>query len=89
MASMDLLALARTFHPRRHRSASGPSPAPGAFRGGARTSGIVSDTLARLGIPHQTGVGGMKGVVATIEGTGTVGNGKCFALRADMDACRF
>ena len=86
MPGMELLALARRLHPEvsairqdlhRHPELSGEEE---------RTAGVVSATLTRLGIPHQTNVGGMRGVVATIEGTGTVGNGKCFALRGDMDA---
>ena len=86
MPSMELLALARRLHPdiaairqdlHRHPELSGQE---------VRTSGIVSETLTRLGIPHETRVGGMLGIVATIQGTGTAGNGKCFALRGDMDA---
>ena len=50
-----------------------------------RTAGVVSQTLKRLGIPHETGVGGTHGVVATIEGAGD-GPLRTFALRGDMDA---
>ena len=86
MPDMELLALARRLHPEisairqdlhRHPELSGQEE---------RTAGVVSETLTRLGIPHVTNVGGMRGVVATIQGTGTLGNGKCFALRGDMDA---
>ncbi|MBU8541358.1 M20 metallopeptidase family protein [Falsiroseomonas tokyonensis] len=47
-----------------------------------RTAGIVAAELARLGIPHRTGVGGT-GVVGTIEGGRP---GPTLAIRADMDA---
>lgn len=47
-----------------------------------RTSGIVAAELARLGIPHRTGVGGT-GVVGFIEGGRP---GPTLAIRADMDA---
>jgi len=49
------------------------------------TSGVVSQELQRLGIPHQRGLAGGTGILATIRGTATSG-GKCVALRADMDA---
>ena len=47
-----------------------------------RTAGIVAAELARLGIPHVTGIGGT-GVVGTIEGGRP---GPTLAIRADMDA---
>jgi amidohydrolase len=49
-----------------------------------RTARIVSEQLTRLGIPHETNVGGTHGVVGVIEGG--AGPGKTFALRGDMDA---
>ncbi len=47
-----------------------------------RTAGVVARELSRLGIPHQTGVGGT-GVVGVIVGGRP---GPTLALRADMDA---
>ena len=47
-----------------------------------RTAGVVASELARLGIPHQTGIG-KTGVVGLIEGGRP---GPCLAIRADMDA---
>ncbi len=47
-----------------------------------RTAGIVAAELARLGIPHRTGVGGT-GIVGTITGGRP---GPTLAIRADMDA---
>jgi len=47
-----------------------------------RTAGIVAAELARLGIPHRTGVG-RTGVVGAIEGGRP---GPTLAIRADMDA---
>ncbi|MGK7868829.1 M20 metallopeptidase family protein [Falsiroseomonas sp. E2-1-a20] len=47
-----------------------------------RTAGIVAAELARLGIPHRTGLGGT-GVIGTIEGGRP---GPTLAIRADMDA---
>jgi amidohydrolase len=47
-----------------------------------RTAGIVAAELARLGIPHRTGVG-RTGVVGVIEGGRP---GPTLAIRADMDA---
>ncbi len=47
-----------------------------------RTAGIVAAELARLGIPHRTGVGGT-GVLGVIEGGRP---GPTLAIRADMDA---
>ena len=47
-----------------------------------RTAGIVAAELARLGIPHRTGIG-RTGVVGTIEGGRP---GPTLAIRADMDA---
>jgi amidohydrolase len=47
-----------------------------------RTAGIVAAELARIGIPHTTGVG-RTGVVGLIEGGRP---GPVIAIRADMDA---
>ncbi len=47
-----------------------------------RTAAIVAAELARLGIPHRTGVGGT-GVVGVIEGARP---GRSLGIRADMDA---
>ncbi len=47
-----------------------------------RTAGIVAAELARLGIPHQSGIG-RTGVVGIIEGGRA---GPVLAIRADMDA---
>jgi len=47
-----------------------------------RTAGIVAAELARLGIPHRTGVG-RTGVVGEIKGGRP---GPTLAIRADMDA---
>jgi len=47
-----------------------------------RTAGIVAAELARLGIPHRTGIG-RTGVLGIIEGGLP---GPTLALRADMDA---
>ncbi|WP_135466439.1 M20 metallopeptidase family protein [Crenalkalicoccus roseus] len=47
-----------------------------------RTAGIVAAELARLGIPHRTGVG-RTGVLGVIEGGRP---GPTLAIRADMDA---
>jgi amidohydrolase len=47
-----------------------------------RTAGIVSAELARLGIPHRTGLGGT-GIIGVIEGGRP---GPTLAIRADMDA---
>ncbi|MCB4821771.1 M20 metallopeptidase family protein [Roseicella aerolata] len=47
-----------------------------------RTAGIVAAELARLGIPHRTGIG-RTGVVGVIEGGRP---GPTLAIRADMDA---
>ena len=47
-----------------------------------RTAGIVAAELARLGIPHRTGLG-RTGIVGTIEGGRP---GPTLAIRADMDA---
>ena len=47
-----------------------------------RTSDIVAAELARLSIPHRTGVGGT-GVIGWIEGGRP---GPTLAIRADMDA---
>lgn len=48
------------------------------------TARKVSAALERAGIPHETGIGGMHGIVATIQGG--AGSGKTLALRGDMDA---
>lgn len=47
-----------------------------------RTSGIVAAELARLGIPHRTGLG-KTGIVGMIEGGAP---GPTLLIRADMDA---
>ena len=47
-----------------------------------RTAGVVAAELARLGVPHRTGVGGT-GVLGAIEGGRP---GPTLAIRADMDA---
>jgi amidohydrolase len=47
-----------------------------------RTAGVVARELARLGVPHQTGIG-RTGVVGVIEGGRP---GKVIAIRGDMDA---
>jgi amidohydrolase len=47
-----------------------------------RTAGLVAAELARLGIPHRTGIGGT-GVLGLIEGGLP---GPTLAIRADMDA---
>ena len=47
-----------------------------------RTAGVVAAELARLGIPHQAGIG-RTGVVGLIEGGRP---GPVLAIRADMDA---
>lgn len=47
-----------------------------------RTAGVVAAELARMGIPHRTGVG-RTGVVGTIRGGRP---GPVLAIRADMDA---
>ncbi len=47
-----------------------------------RTSGVVARELARLGIPHETGIA-KTGVVGLIQGGRP---GPCLAIRADMDA---
>ena len=47
-----------------------------------RTAGIVARELARLGIPHRSGVG-RTGVIGVIEGGRP---GPTLAIRADMDA---
>ncbi len=51
-----------------------------------RTAARIAETLARLGIPHRTGVA-KTGVLATIRGTGrgANGDGRAVLLRADMD----
>ena len=47
-----------------------------------RTAGVVAAELARIGIPHVTGIG-RTGVVGTIRGGAP---GPTLAIRADMDA---
>ena len=47
-----------------------------------RTAGVVAAELARMGIPHRTGVG-RTGVVGTIQGGAP---GPTLVIRADMDA---
>ena len=48
------------------------------------TARKVSEALITAGIPHETKIGGMNGIVATIQGG--KGPGKTIALRGDMDA---
>jgi amidohydrolase len=48
-----------------------------------RTAGIVAETLARLGLEVQTGIG-KTGVIGILEGEG--GDGPTVLVRADMDA---
>ncbi len=48
-----------------------------------KTSGYICSVLDTLSIPYKKGYGGGTGIVATIEGNG---EGKCVALRADIDA---
>ncbi|GAB4456440.1 MAG: amidohydrolase [Armatimonadaceae bacterium] len=50
-----------------------------------RTARVVAEHLAAAGIPHETGVGGTYGIVATVRGT-QADSGRTFALRGDMDA---
>ncbi len=47
-----------------------------------RTAGIVAETLNRLGLEVQTGVG-KTGVIGVLEGSG---DGPTVLVRADMDA---
>lgn len=49
-----------------------------------QTASKVAAVLTHAGIPHETRIGGMYGIVATIEGE--AGPGKTIALRGDMDA---
>jgi amidohydrolase len=51
----------------------------------ALTSQTVARELARLGIPHQTGLAGGTGIVAHIQGKAAP-SPRCVALRADLDA---
>ncbi len=48
-----------------------------------KTSGYICSVLDTLGIPYKKGYGGGTGIVAEIKGNG---EGKCVALRADIDA---
>lgn len=48
-----------------------------------KTSGYIASVLDTLSIPYLKGYGGGTGIVATITGDG---EGKCVALRADIDA---
>lgn len=49
-----------------------------------QTARKVSAVLEAAGIPHETRIGGMHGIIATIEGG--AGSRKTIALRGDMDA---
>ena len=69
----DIIALRRDFHI--HPELSWQE---------FRTCGVVMQELEKLGIPCVKVA--ETGVVGTIEGTGSMGNGKTIALRADMDA---
>lgn len=48
-----------------------------------KTSGYICSVLDTLGIPYKKGYAGGTGIVAEISGAG---EGKCVALRADIDA---
>lgn len=48
-----------------------------------KTSGYICSVLDTLSIPYKKGYGGGTGIVATITGNA---DGKCVALRADIDA---
>lgn len=48
-----------------------------------KTSGYICSVLDTLSIPYKKGYGGGTGIIATIQGNG---EGKCVALRADIDA---
>ena len=48
-----------------------------------KTSGYICSVLDTLSIPYKKGYGGGTGIVATISGNG---EGKCVAVRADIDA---
>lgn len=48
-----------------------------------KTSGYICSVLDTLGIPYKKGYAGGTGIVAEIHGEG---EGKCVALRADIDA---
>jgi len=50
------------------------------------TAGVVVKELERLGIGYRAGLAGGTGVVGVIDGTAGAGEGRCVALRADMDA---
>ena len=52
--------------------------------GEENTARKVSGALTAAGIAHETKIGGMNGIVATIQGS--KGSGKTIALRGDMDA---
>lgn len=48
-----------------------------------KTAGYICSVLDTLSIPYKKGYGGGTGIVATVTGSG---EGKCVALRADIDA---
>ncbi len=84
MGAMDIAALARKYAPAVREIRQDLHAHPELSGEETRTAGVVSRVLTELHIPHETNVGGMNGVVATI--VGAKGPGKCIALRGDMDA---
>lgn len=81
---MDIVALARKYAPAVAEIRHDLHAHPELSGEETRTAGVVSRVLTELGISHTTGAGGMKGIIATIDGG--KGHGKCIALRGDMDA---
>jgi amidohydrolase len=81
---MDIVALARKYAPTVTEIRRDLHAHPELSGEETRTAGVVSRVLTELGVSHTTDAGGMKGIIATIDGG--LGPGKCFALRGDMDA---